>query len=89
MERSYEAGARPTTVGYSDRLGAIVAQGITKLGFEGAKCVREDVASLSGSAAGELLGVSKSTVCRARRGETWRTLHPGASVFTWAASSVA
>lgn len=89
MERSYEAGARPTAVGYADRLSAIVAQGITKLGFEGAKFVREDVMSLSASAAGELLGVSKSTVCRARRGESWRTVHPSASVFAWAASSVA
>lgn len=89
MERSYEAGARPTAVGYADRLSQIVAQGITKLGFEGAKFVREDGAGLSGTAAGQIFGVSKSAVCRARRGETWRTVHPNASVFAWAASSAA
>lgn len=87
MDRSYAAGARPNTLGYTDRLSRIVAQGMTKLGFEGARFVREDGADLSGSEAGQKLGVSKSTVCRARRGQTWRAVHPNASVFAWAGSA--
>jgi hypothetical protein len=86
MDRSYAAGARPNSMGYSDRLSRIKAQGITKMGFEGARFVREEGAGLSGEKAGEVLGVSKSSVCRARRGQTWRQVHPQASVFAWAAA---
>lgn len=86
MDRSYAAGARPPSMGYSDRLSRIVAQGATKLGFEGARFVKEEGVNLSGEAAGKILGVSKSAVCRARRGDTWRSVHPQASVFAWAAA---
>ncbi|TXG99930.1 MAG: hypothetical protein E6R08_00420 [Nevskiaceae bacterium] len=87
MERSYAAGARLATHGYSDRLSMMVLQGMTKLGFEGARFVRGAGVELSDREAGRVLNVSRETVARARRGESWRQLHPQASVFAWAATA--
>lgn len=84
LKRAYESGARSSVTEYQARRDRAIRQGMAKLTFEIAEKVRTERMDEPNTAIAAELGVHPKTIYSIKRGESWRRVSPGSTVFALA-----